>query len=84
MKETDTNDVGAQLSAKEVTLTFTKANGETRVMTATRNLSLIPTEDHPKGTGECGPTNIIRVYDTENQGWRSFNIDSLISYEEVA
>jgi hypothetical protein len=60
-----------------VSVRFKKADGTERVMSATANLSLIPTDKHPKGVRANTP-DVMKVYDTEAQGWRSFRVDSLI------
>jgi len=64
-----------------VKLKFTKADGSIRNMLATRYMPLIPTENHPKtGSGDTQENqSTIRCYDVENDGWRSFKLDSLIS-----
>jgi hypothetical protein len=74
-----------QLSSGKMKIVFTKIDGDRREMICTKNLSLIPTEDHPTSKKiKTDPENIIRVYDLENDGWRSFVVDNIISYEEVA
>lgn len=64
-------------------VTFTKVNGEQRVMKCTLNESLIPpsdttkiTEPHKKETETVQP-----VYDVEANGWRSFRWESVTSFE---
>ena len=55
-----------------------------RVMLATLNEELIPADKMPKGTGKTVDNgNTFAVYDTENDGWRSFNFDTVkeIIYE---
>lgn len=66
------------LRQQEVEITFTKKNGEKRVMSSTLNFDLIPKEFHPKTQvtedkkeEESVPTTLA-VYDTNAKGWRSF------------
>ena len=63
-------------------VTFTKKNGEERVMDCTLNMSSVPEDKMPKGTGSNNGdvSEIIKVYDIENEGWRSFRVDSVTSF----
>lgn len=65
------------LSEKVVEIEFTKKDGTTRKMLATRDIGKIPVEMHPKGTGSTVKTTTIQAFDTEIQEWRSFNTESL-------
>lgn len=66
-----------------VVVTFTKANGEKRVMTCTLNEAEIPEDQIP--SGESSSTNFsdetVRVFDTEKNGWRSFRVDSVTQFD---
>ena len=62
------------LSESTATVTFNKLNGDERVMTCTKDLKVIPTENHPKTTKEAHEKNIT-VWDTNAKGWRSFVYD---------
>jgi len=68
-----------------VSISFTKVNGTIRNMECTNNLDLIPEEFHPKQNEKTRNynENIVRVYDLENEGWRSFFADNVISFELV-
>ncbi len=60
---------------------FIKKNGELRRMICTLCPSLIPTEHTPKGTREENEDeSILRVFDTENQGWRSIICANILSF----
>jgi hypothetical protein len=70
-------------SKDPVQVSFTKVDGTIRNMLCTNNFDLIPKEFHPK-TSEIPKTynpNNVRVYDLENNGWRSFIGDKVISFE---
>jgi hypothetical protein len=74
-------DIYGSLTAGIVEVTFTKKDGTTRVMKCTLRNELIPTEHAPKGTGKVKVnTDVISVFDVENQGWRSFNCNSVTSF----
>ena len=69
-----------------VEVEFTKVNGEHRVMPCTLNEQLIPPApvkvlkegEVPKPPRKENP-EVIRVFCTDKQEWRSFRIDSVIS-----
>jgi len=70
------------LSYTTADITFVKNNGEKRVMYCTRCNDLIPEDARPGTPREDGqpkrvvkvPDHIVRVYDMDNDDWRSFNI----------
>jgi hypothetical protein len=68
-----------------VEVTFTKVNGETRDMRATRNPDEIPKKFHPKPSAVCKEESeeTVRCFDVEAEGWRSFRVDSLIKIEAI-
>ena len=64
-----------QLRTGVLDVTFTKLNGEQRVMTCTLIPALIPEEARPKGVAvlsEEAQERTMRVYDLNAKGWRSF------------
>lgn len=73
------------LQEGEVTVTFTKVNGETRAMPCTLAPSLIPVEttfvptisEATEKKERKVSTEVIRVFCTDKQEWRSFRIDSV-------
>lgn len=65
------------LSENTITVQFTKKDGSERTMVCTRNFNSIPADKQPKGTLEKTSTDAVRVFDTEIQEWRSFNISNL-------
>lgn len=70
-------------------VTFTKVNGEQRVMTCTLDTNLIPdpilslvefetkADKSPKAPNE----EVLPVWDVNANGWRAFRIDNVISFE---
>jgi len=57
---------------------FTKKNGETRKMNCTTNLDLIPESEHPsEDRASYVNEEVVRVYDINAEGWRSFRVDSV-------
>lgn len=70
-----------QLHKRECRVIFKKANGEERDMICTLQESVIPT---PKTeTADVKPyfnDKVIPVWDVKAPGWRSFRVDSVISF----
>lgn len=63
-----------------VEVIFTKKDGTERKLAATLCEELIPVDNLPKGTDRVHSTEVQPVYDVENDGWRSFRWDSVVSY----
>lgn len=65
---------------------FMKTDGTERNMKCTLLTQFLPISDVKKieeGKMKAGNENILAVWDLDNQGWRSFRIDSVLSFEEV-
>jgi hypothetical protein len=61
-----------------VTITFTKKDGDERVIKATLKEDLIPEEMIPKGTSTRKKSEESQsVFDVEKDEWRSFRWDSI-------
>jgi len=57
---------------------FTKKNGDVRKMNCTNNLDLIPESEHPsEDSARVFTEEVVRVYDVDAEGWRSFRVDSV-------
>jgi hypothetical protein len=88
--ETQLEEVNTQIREKyletlrvsEAEVVFTKANGEKRTMRCTLDLNQIPAEMVPNTDGNITKVNesVIKAYDLDKQGWRSFRIDSVESF----
>jgi hypothetical protein len=74
------NDLIERLNEGVVIVNFMKATGHVRVLTGTRNLDMIPEDHHPTGNNASTNDDVVRVFDMEAHGWRSFRKDSVISY----
>lgn len=62
---------------------FIKGDGSERTMRCTLNTDYI--DQHkltPMGSGNSGPIEQIRCVDVDKNGWRSFNVDRVISFEQ--
>jgi len=57
-------------------VTFTKVNGDERVMRCTLHDSVLP--DQPiSGIKKKENMDVLSVWDLDNDGWRSFRLDSI-------
>lgn len=75
----DLEQLQSALYAGIVTVTFTKKDGTTRVMSATLKADLLPPAPVQANTRKKAlqDPNLIHVYDTQAQGWRSFRMERL-------
>lgn len=85
---TDRDEMLTMLRSGVCRVTFTKVNGELRKMRGTLLRDLIPTEYQPKTLLddpkelETKPdnTDIIKVFDLDANGWRSFRVSSVSEF----
>lgn len=62
-----------------VEFSYEKKDGTIREAKGTLNSEVYGEENKPKGAGSEVPDNIVKYYDLDKEGWRSFNFDKLIS-----
>jgi len=75
----DRNILLEALTKHECTVTFTKVNGETRVMPCTLNEDVIPKQE-PKGTKKPNEA-VVSVWCLDKREWRSFRVDNVVDLE---
>jgi hypothetical protein len=85
MTNQEQEQVIQKLREGEVTVTFTKVNGDKRVMTCTLQESVLPPakKDDPltqKKVREINP-EVCSVWDVNANGWRSFRWENVVSIE---
>ncbi len=73
---------------RPVIVTFTKENGEIRVMKCTWNLNMIPADKHPHALEPSKdlpppPATFARVFDLDLGEWRSFRWESVLEFSVV-
>ena len=77
--------IRGHLRVGPTTVTFTKANGDERVMKATTNFDLIPEEFTPKNDEgkvvDKEDADLIKCFDLEANGWRSFKPSTVTKVE---
>ena len=68
-------------------VTFTKVNGDKRVMQCTLNEAYLPPakKDDPMSQKKVREINeeVLSVWDTKAEGWRSFRIENVTSVDVV-
>jgi len=74
-----------QLRESTCLVTFTKKDGTDRVMKCTLVSEQIPQEMVPTTDGNITKVNksVVKAFDVENQGWRSFRVDSVKEFTSV-
>ena len=69
-------------------VTFTKVNGDQRVMRCTLDPRYMPPKMESENVQEANKYNrenpdVIAVWDIQNNGWRSFRVDSVSYVQHV-
>lgn len=79
------NEIISNLKEGLCCVSFTKLNGEERVMTCTLNMNNIPLEAYPKNNDSIDkwPENLVKAYDVNAAGWRSFKVSNVITFSKV-
>lgn len=75
-----------QLREGIVNLSFTKIkDGAVRNMTATLRTDMIPEDKMPKtGKMEGNGESAVRCFDLDLNEWRSFRVDTLLTFEKAS
>ena len=69
------------LGAYVLEVEFIKQNGDTRKMSCTTKSDKIPESHQPKNENAVHLNEgVLRVFDVEVEGWRSFRVDSVKSF----
>ena len=69
-----------ELHNRDCQVIFRKVDGTERTMICTLNESVMDNGDTAKRVVKSRNDNGLAVWDVENKGWRSFRIDSVISF----
>jgi hypothetical protein len=75
----DRNILLEALTKHECTVTFTKVNGETRVMPCTLKEDVIPKQE-PKGAKKPNDA-VVSVWCLDKKEWRSFRVDNVVDLQ---
>lgn len=77
----DRQELREILSKNEAIVTFIKTDGSKREMRCTLKEEVLPPL---KGTSNRKKSKeVLPVWDLENNGWRSFRLDSIITVKEL-
>ena len=76
-----TSEIDEALKEHNVEFEFEKIDGAIRKMVGTMVVSSIPEEKLPKGVKSYDRTKIARVFDTEQNDWRTISKDRQISWK---
>lgn len=69
-------------ASEHVKVTFRTKLGKVRIMHCSRALQYIPEKEHSgREDFKINHSSIIGVWDFQNQAWRSFRKDAVISFE---
>lgn len=73
-----------KLKAGELSVTFTKSDGSERTMRCTLKADQLPPLDPSKKPSTPKPVNeeVVSAWDVDNEGWRSFRLDSILAILE--
>jgi len=75
------SDYNRMLQDRICTVVFQKKDGSERLMKCTLQQDIIESNGlTPVGGGSVVPDQQVRCIDIEKMAWRSFNIDSVISF----
>lgn len=61
---------------------YTKVNGEERTAKGTTKIDIMGEENAPQNKDYKYTDDIIRYYDLNSEGWRSFKFENLIEYNK--
>mgnify|MGYP001208522268 FL=1 len=76
----DRSEMIQQLHDRNCKVIFRKVDGTERTMICTLNEGAIDNGDVAKREVKSRNDNVIAVWDVENKGWRSFRVDSVLSF----
>jgi hypothetical protein len=81
-------DLKKLLQNNTLSVLFTKKDGTKRAMLCTLDANLLPVADKKEGDEvkkeKKQNDESLAVWDLEKNAWRSFRIDSVVSYSKVA
>ena len=79
MYDIDAETLKNLLKTNVMVVTFTKSNGEKRIMNCTLQENFLP--EYNSDSTRKKNDNVLSVWDIDNSGWRSFRFDSVTSYQ---
>lgn len=86
MSKVTYDDMKSFLQESVSNVTFTKKNGDKRVLKCTLMAKHLPPIEVKEGEEKAERkvnTDVLSVWDLENEGWRSFRLDSVVEFEPI-
>lgn len=80
MTDVNVETLKSLLHDNVINVKFTKVNGDERVMKCTLQGSFLPEMVSTESTRKKNE-DVLSVWDIDNSGWRSFRLDSIVSYD---
>ena len=78
------DNIVEQLKSNILQVTFTKVNGEERVMPCTLLPGLLPTREQGETAAALAVNNsVVRAFAIDKQAWRSFRVENVTQVEVI-
>lgn len=75
------DNIVEQLRNNVLEVTFTKVNGEERVMPCTLLTEYMPRPEQAEIATSLANTSVVRAFAIDKQAWRSFRVDNVTNIE---
>ena len=77
------SELQTQLQSEVLEVTFTKVNGDKRVMNCTLMECILPTNTSETKTDKKVNEDILSVWDVDAKGWRSFRMNAITQVRQI-
>ena len=77
------SELQTQLQSEILEVTFTKVNGDKRVMNCTLMEEILPSNITENKTEKKVNETILSVWDVDANGWRSFRMDTVTQVRQI-
>jgi hypothetical protein len=77
------SELQTQLQSEILEVTFTKVNGDKRVMNCTLMEGILPTNISENKSDKKVNETILSVWDVDAKGWRSFRMDTVTQVRQI-
>ena len=77
------SELQTQLQTEVLEITFTKVNGDKRVMNCTLMEGILPSNTTENKTDKKVNEDILSVWDVDANGWRSFRMNTVTQVRQI-
>ena len=77
------SELQSQLQTEILEVTFTKVNGDKRVMNCTLMEGVLPSSTAEKKADKKINEDILSVWDVDSKGWRSFRMNTVTRVRQI-